>query len=95
VVNEYYEYLNFRITCIFFFKTQYPIQESTNTRRPISPPTCGARLKPEQAMYGLSPPKLAPEEIKLETFGAANSKIPNQPLSQPQMGSETYVLNTQ
>jgi len=38
------------------------------------------RLKPEQAMYGLSPPKLAPEGIEPETIGGANSKIPNQPL---------------
>jgi len=40
----------------------------------------GARLKPEQALYGLSPPKLAPEGIEPETFGGANSKIPSQPL---------------
>jgi len=42
----------------------------------------GSRLKPKQALYGLSPPKLAPERIKPETFGGANSKIPNQPLHQ-------------
>jgi len=46
----------------------------------------GARLKPEQALYGLSPPKLALEGIEPETFGGANSKIPSQPLGQPQMG---------
>jgi len=42
----------------------------------------GPRLKPEQALYGLSPPKLTSEGIEPETFGGANSKIP----SQPQMG---------
>jgi len=47
----------------------------------------GARLKPEQALYGLSPPKLAPEGIEPETFGRANSKMPSQPLGQLQMGS--------
>jgi len=47
----------------------------------------GPRLKSEQALYGLSPPKLAPEGIKPETFGGANSKIPSQPLGQSQMGS--------
>ncbi|AES90224.1 hypothetical protein MTR_4g086700 [Medicago truncatula] len=31
-------------------------------------------------MYGLSPPKLAPERIEPKTSGGANSKIPNQPL---------------
>jgi len=46
----------------------------------------GPRLKPEQTLYGLSPPKLAPEGIEPETFGGANSKIPSQPLGQPQMG---------
>jgi hypothetical protein len=46
----------------------------------------GPRLKPEQALYGLSPPKLAPEGIEPETSGGANSKIPSQPLGQPQMG---------
>ena len=43
-------------------------------------------LKPEQAMYGLSPPKLAPEGIEPKTFGGENSKIPSLPLGQPQMG---------
>jgi len=47
----------------------------------------GPCLKPEQALYGLSPPKLTPEGIEPETFGGANSKIPSQPLGQPQMGS--------
>jgi len=46
----------------------------------------GPHLKPEQALYGLNPPKLAPEGIKPETFGGANSNIPSQPLGQPQMG---------
>ncbi|AES72396.1 hypothetical protein MTR_3g090090 [Medicago truncatula] len=46
----------------------------------------GPRLKSEQALYGLSPPKLAPEGIEPETSGGANSKIPSQPLDQPQMG---------
>jgi len=45
----------------------------------------GACLKLEQALYGLSPQKLAPEEIEPETFGGANSKISSQPLRQPQM----------
>jgi len=45
----------------------------------------GPCLKPEQALYGLSPPKLAPEGIEPETFGGANSKIPSQPLGQPQL----------
>jgi len=45
-----------------------------------------ARLKPEQALHGLSPPKLTLEGIEPETFGGANSKITNQPLGQPQMG---------
>jgi len=45
----------------------------------------GPRLKVDQALYGVNPPKLAPEEIELETFGGANSKIPSQPLHQPQM----------
>jgi len=43
---------------------------------------CGPCL----ALYGLSPPKLTPEGIELETFGGANSKIPSQPLGQLQMG---------
>jgi len=38
------------------------------------------RLKPEQALYGLSPPKLALEGIEHETSRGANSKIPSQPL---------------
>jgi len=68
-------------------KTRYPIQELTNPRGPIPPPTCGEpRLKPEQALYELSPLKLALEGIEPETSGGANSKIPNQPVSQPQMG---------
>jgi len=46
----------------------------------------GGRLKPEQALYGLSPPKLALRGIEPETFGGANSKIPSHPLGQPQMG---------
>jgi len=46
----------------------------------------GSPLKPGQALYGLSPPKLAPERIEPETFGGANFKIPNEPLGQPQMG---------
>jgi len=37
-------------------------------------------------MYGLSPPKLAPEGIEPKTFGGENSKIPSLPLGQPQMG---------
>jgi len=47
----------------------------------------GPHLKPEQALYGLNPPKLAPEEIEPETFEGANLNISNQPLGQPQMGS--------
>jgi len=54
----------------------------------------GPRLKPEQGLYGLSPPKLAPEGIEPETFGGANSKIPCQPLGQPQMGW-TIILTQQ
>jgi len=50
------------------------------------------RLKPEQTLYGLSPPKLALEGIKPETFGGANSKIPSQPLGQPQMGLLDDIL---
>jgi len=50
----------------------------------------GARLKPEQALYGLRSPKLAPEGIEPETFGGANSKITSQPLSQPQMSLNTH-----
>jgi len=45
----------------------------------------GARLKTEQALYELNPPKLASEGIEPKTFGGANSKIPSQPLGQPQM----------
>jgi len=68
-------------------KTRYPIQGPTNPRGPIPPPTCGGScLKPEQALYGLSPPKLAQEGIEPETFGGANSKISSQPVGQPQMG---------
>jgi len=48
----------------------------------------GPRLKPEQPLYGLSPPKLALEGIEPETFGGANSKIP----SQPQMGYFHYYF---
>jgi len=40
----------------------------------------------------MDPPKLAPEGIEPETFGGANSKIPNQPLGQPQMGSLSYIM---
>jgi len=47
----------------------------------------GPRLKSEQASYGLSPSKLAPEEIEPQAFGGVNSKIPSQPLGQTQMGS--------
>ncbi|AET03405.1 hypothetical protein MTR_8g069220 [Medicago truncatula] len=47
----------------------------------------GPRLKPDIAPYGLSPPKLAPDGIEHETLRGANSKISNQPLDQPQMGS--------
>jgi len=55
----------------------------------------GPRLKPElQALYGLSPPKLAPGGIEPETFGGANSKIPSQPLGQPQMGSNYIIDNS-
>jgi len=44
----------------------------------------GPYLKPEQTLYGLSPPKLALERNEPETFGGANSKIPSQPLGQLQ-----------
>jgi len=53
----------------------------------------GGRLKPEQALYGLSPPKLAPEEIETEIFGEASSKIPSQPLDQPQMSYLIHIIN--
>jgi len=46
----------------------------------------GPLLKPEKALNELSPPKLELEGIKPETFGGANSKIPSQPLGQPQIG---------
>jgi len=52
----------------------------------------GSRLKLEQALYRLSPPKLTPEGIEPETFGGAYSKIPSQPLGQPQMGLLSYVF---
>ncbi|AET05100.1 hypothetical protein MTR_8g101500 [Medicago truncatula] len=52
----------------------------------------GPRFKTEQALYGLSPPKLALEGIESETSGGANSKIPSQPLGQPQMGYDQSTL---
>jgi len=47
----------------------------------------GPRLK-------LSPPKLALEIIKPETFGGANSKIPSQSLGQPQMSLYINIEQT-
>jgi len=52
----------------------------------------GPRLKPEQALYVLIPPKLTPLGIEPETFGGANSKISSQPLGQPQMGDGRYIV---
>jgi len=58
----------------------------------------GSRLKPEQAFYGLSPPKFAPEVIEPETFGGTNFKILSQPLGQPQIGYDIslyiYLMTT-
>jgi len=52
-----------------------------------------SRLKPEQALYGFSPPKLTPKGIEPETFGEANSKIPDQPLGQPQTGCSKLAFD--
>jgi len=49
-------------------------------------PLVGVPFKAEQVLYRLSPPKLTPEGIEAETFRGANSKIPSQPIGQPQMG---------
>jgi len=64
----------------FFFKlgirSKHRLIRWDQSHRPLA----GARLKPEQVIYGLSPLKLAPEGIEPKTFGGANSKIPNQPI---------------
>jgi len=52
----------------------------------------GPHLKPEQTLYELSPLKFAPEGIEPETFGGASSKIPSQPLGQPQMGCQQVSM---
>jgi len=64
----------------FSFKTRCLIQESTNPRDQSHRLLAGPRLKPEQALYGFSPSKWAPEGIESEIFGGANTKILSQPL---------------
>jgi len=54
------------ISLSFFFKTRYPIQESTNRGDQSHRLLAGPRLKPEQALYRLNPLKLAPEGIEPE-----------------------------
>jgi len=58
-------------------------------------PLAGARSKPKQSSVWTCPSKLAPEEIEPDTFRGAHSKIPNQPLGQPQKGCYHSYTNSQ
>ena len=51
----------------------------------------GPRSKPEQSSVWTCPPKLALEGIEPETLREAYSKIPSQPLGQPQMGLLNFL----
>jgi len=77
---------DFLCSLIFFLNTRYPVQEPTNPRGPILPPTCGGPVKSQSmAPHGLSLPKLTSKEIEPETLWGAHVKIASQPLGQPQM----------
>jgi len=54
-------------------------------------PLVGPHLKSKQSFVWTCQSKLAPEEIEPETFRGANSKIPSQPLGQPQMGYNNKI----
>ena len=78
--------LNHKIIILFFWKLGIRSKDRLIRGDQSHRPLAGPHLKPEQALYGLSLPKLAPEGIEPETFGGTNSKIPSQPLGQTPNG---------
>jgi hypothetical protein len=56
-ISTFYIYIYiFYIIVYFIFKTRYPAQEPTNSKGPITLPTCGGPFKAKVflALYGLA-----------------------------------------